>query len=104
LDPWRDNISRLAALPNLWCKLSGMVTEADLESWKSEQLVPYIKHVIDKFGTSRVMFGSDWPVCLLGVTHHKWVETLHSIVSPFVSTSDLEKLFSENAKSFYMNS
>jgi len=102
IDPWRTNIMKLAAFPNVWCKLSGMVTEADLKDWKPEQLSPYIKHVIDCFGATRVMFGSDWPVCLLGVTHVKWVETLLPIVAQLVSKCDLQNLFSENAKKFYL--
>ncbi|MEU1128151.1 amidohydrolase family protein, partial [Streptomyces sp. NPDC005899] len=62
--PWADDLRALAALPNTVCKLSGLVTEADPRSWTLEDLRPYADTVIDAFGPSRLMFGSDWPVCL----------------------------------------
>ncbi|MFE2219559.1 amidohydrolase family protein [Streptomyces canus] len=69
LDPWAQQIRRLAALPNTVCKLSGMVTEADWNSWTTAALVPYADTVLDAFGPRRLMFGSDWPVCRLAATY-----------------------------------
>ncbi|MET9789043.1 amidohydrolase family protein [Streptomyces canus] len=69
LDPWAQQIRRLAALPNTVCKLSGMVTEADWSSWTTAALVPYADTVLDAFGPRRLMFGSDWPVCRLAATY-----------------------------------
>ncbi|WP_200307535.1 amidohydrolase family protein [Streptomyces adelaidensis] len=65
LEPWAGEIRRLAALPNTVCKLSGLVTEADWDSWRVADLVPYADTVLDAFGPDRLMFGSDWPVCQL---------------------------------------
>jgi L-fuconolactonase len=64
LDPWRGDLERLAACPNAWCKLSGMVTEADLQLWNVEDLRPYVEHAVAVFGPQRLMFGSDWSVML----------------------------------------
>ncbi|MCX4854403.1 amidohydrolase family protein [Streptomyces canus] len=69
LDPWAEQIHRLAALPNTVCKLSGMVTEADWTSWTTAALVPYADTVLDAFGPRRLMFGSDWPVCRLAASY-----------------------------------
>lgn len=69
LDPWAQQIRRLAALPNTVCKLSGMVTEADWGSWSVAALTPYADTVLDAFGPARLMFGSDWPVCRLAATY-----------------------------------
>lgn len=65
LSPWRENIIKLAHFKNVYCKLSGMVTEADCLNWKEEDFKPYIETILDAFGTDRLMIGSDWPVCLL---------------------------------------
>ncbi|WUC83567.1 amidohydrolase family protein [Streptomyces sp. NBC_00536] len=69
LAPWAERIRRLAALPNTVCKLSGMVTEADWNSWTVDDLRPYADTVLDAFGPGRLMFGSDWPVCRLAATY-----------------------------------
>ena len=63
LDPWRDQIARVAAFPGVYCKLSGMVTEADPACWTVADLEPFVHHVVDCFGPDRLMLGSDWPVC-----------------------------------------
>jgi L-fuconolactonase len=65
MQPWETDLKALAALPNVWCKLSGMVTEADHVSWKAEDFIPYMSVILDAFGSGRVMLGSDWPVCTL---------------------------------------
>ena len=63
--PWKDDISCLSAQPNVWCKISGMVTEADHKGWRYEDFVPYLDVIVEAFGTDRIMLGSDWPVCRL---------------------------------------
>ena len=81
LSPWRENIKELARRPNLYCKVSGMVTEADYHTWTEGQLRPYFEVVLDAFGPQRLMFGSDWPVCLVACEYERWVR----IVSGWVS-------------------
>ncbi|MFE2214331.1 amidohydrolase family protein [Streptomyces canus] len=75
LEPWAADVRALAALPNTVCKLSGMVTEADLGSWTIDDLRPYADTVLDAFGPDRLMFGSDWPVCTLGATYAEVLDT-----------------------------
>ncbi len=71
MQPWKDDIEALAAQPNVWCKISGMVTEASLASWKYDDFVPYMKVVCEAFGTDRLMLGSDWPVCRLAAEYQE---------------------------------
>src|SRR5207237_5685746 len=66
---WRRELSALAALPHVWCKLSGLVTEADWRHWTPTQLRPYLDTALEAFGPSRLMFGSDWPVCLVAASY-----------------------------------
>lgn len=101
MDPWASQIEQLALYPNLYCKLSGMVTEADHEHWKAEQLVPYVRHVLACFGPDRVMFGSDWPVCLLAAGYDEVVEVLERALPDTWGDAEREKLFGLNAKTFY---
>jgi L-fuconolactonase len=70
-EPWASRVRELAAEPNVYCKLSGMVTEAERLTWRIADLRPYTDIVLDAFGPSRVMFGSDWPVCLLAATYEE---------------------------------
>ena len=69
IDDWRSAIARLAGCPNVSCKLSGMVTEARLGAWRNEEFRPYVDVVFDAFGEDRLLFGSDWPVCLLSASY-----------------------------------
>ncbi|MFC4006184.1 amidohydrolase family protein [Nonomuraea purpurea] len=71
LEPWRARIRELATHPNVYCKLSGMVTEADWASWQVSDLRPYAELILETFGPERVMFGSDWPVCLLAAEYEQ---------------------------------
>lgn len=73
-EPWASQLKELARLPNVVCKLSGVVTEADHKAWTREQLRPYIDHVLNTFGFDRVMFGSDWTVCTLATDYPTWVD------------------------------
>ncbi|WP_058189415.1 amidohydrolase family protein [Terracidiphilus gabretensis] len=81
LDPWRINISRLAERPHVYCKLSGMATEANVDNWNSDTLKPYFDHVLEAFGPSRIMFGSDWPVLNLASSYATWVQIVDQWLS-----------------------
>lgn len=81
LSPWQRNIAKLAEREHVYCKVSGMVTEADYEAWTADELKPYLEIVLMAFGPKRLMFGSDWPVCLVACGYEKW----HGIVSRFAS-------------------
>lgn len=76
LDPWREDIRRLAALPNVACKVSGLATAADRENWRREDIEPAIAHVLECFGFDRAAFASDWPVMLLATSYPRWVDTV----------------------------
>lgn len=82
LEPWRANIRELARRPNVYCKLSGLVTEADYRAWTPEQLKPYMQTVLDAFGPNRLMFGSDWPVCLVATQYARWLEIVKEFIAP----------------------
>ncbi|MFI7014061.1 amidohydrolase family protein [Streptomyces sp. NPDC050164] len=82
LEPWVSDLRALAALPNTVCKLSGMVTEADLASWTIDDLRPYADTVLDAFGPDRLMFGSDWPVCTLAATYGDVLDTARRLTGP----------------------
>ena len=81
MHPWADNLRKLAAFPNVFCKLSGLVTEADIHNWTPDQLRPYVETVIDAFGPGRVMFGSDWPVCTCATTYSAWRDLVGGFIS-----------------------
>jgi L-fuconolactonase len=100
LDPWRDEIRELATLPNVVCKMSGLVTEADLSAWKPDDLAPYLSHVLEIFGEDRVAFGGDWPVVLFASSYAHWVETLQILTASMTETAK-RKLWNENARRFY---
>ena len=76
MEPWRTHIKELSELPNVSCKLSGVVTEADHQHWTRDQLRPYLDHVIDCFGFARLMYGSDWPVSEQTHRYPEWVAIL----------------------------
>ena len=99
-DPWKQEITKLASFENVYCKISGLVTEADHDSWTPEDLQPYIEHVIEAFSFDRVIYGSDWPVSTLASDFPRWVQTLKEAVSG-CSTDELNKLFHDNAIEFY---
>jgi L-fuconolactonase len=100
LDPWRQHLKALSALPNVWCKLSGLVTEADHQNWQGAQLEPYVDHVINCFGFDRVVYGGDWPVSTLATDYQGWVDTLLQLIKA-VSEPQLDQLFRTNAEVFY---
>lgn len=99
-EPWKTDLKRLAEFPNVWCKVSGLVTEADHQRWTRDDLKPYIDHVIDCFGFGRVMYGGDWPVAYQATEYPRWVETLEWAVQG-CSEAELRALFYDNAIAFY---
>ena len=99
-DPWRAQMYALAALPNVVCKISGLVTEADHHRWTMADLQPYITHALDVFDEERVLFGGDWPVMLLASTYTRWVQTL-DLVTAHLSETVQRKLWVENARHVY---
>ncbi len=100
LDPWRAHICELAQRPQLCCKLSGMVTEADFDHWTMEQLRPYVDTVLEAFGPKRLMFGSDWPVCTVAASYQRWHSTIASLLSE-LSGDEQASIFGNTAVSFY---
>ncbi len=81
LDPWAVDIRTLASFPNVTCKLSGLVTEADWTQWNEAQLLPYLTVVLDAFGPDRCMIGSDWPVCLLASPYDRTMQAVVNVVT-----------------------
>ena len=100
LDPWRAELRELSKFPNVWCKLSGLVTEADCAKWTPADLQPYIDHVVDCFGFGRVIFGGDWPVSTQATDYPRWVKTLDAALKG-ASPDELHQLYVRNAESFY---
>jgi L-fuconolactonase len=100
IEAWRTDIAELAKFPNVVCKISGLVTEADWNSWEEEDFIPYLNIVVESFGVDRIMFGSDWPVCLLGGSYSEVLSIVEDYFSSF-SKSEQEKFFGLNAVEFY---
>lgn len=97
---WKEDIERVARSKNVYCKISGMVTEARWQSWKQEDFMPYIDVVVNAFGTDRIMFGSDWPVCLVAARYDEVVNIMKDYFSRF-TPHELDKIFGQNAIEFY---
>ena len=100
LEPWRTQLKELATLPNVSCKLSGMITEADWQKWHPGDLRPYIQHALDVFGVDRVMFGSDAPVLYLASSYARWVSTLQDATTE-LAEAEKQNLWHDNAAAFY---
>jgi L-fuconolactonase len=97
---WEKGIRTLAEYDNVYCKLSGMVTENDWKEWKKDDFTPYIDIVVDAFGIEKLMFGSDWPVCLLAASYEETFGIVKDYFSSF-SKDEQEMLFGGNAERFY---
>lgn len=97
---WAAGMKSLAAHPNVYCKISGMVTEADWRNWSAVDLHPYVDTVVQAFGTERCMFGSDWPVCLVAASYNKWLNTVQDYFASF-SAEEQADVFGRNAQRFY---
>jgi L-fuconolactonase len=100
LDPWQADLRKLAELPNVVCKISGMVTEADHQCWQPADLEPFINVVLEAFGEERILFGGDWPVVLLASPYRRWYETLEALIAR-LPVSTRRKLWAKNAQRFY---
>jgi L-fuconolactonase len=98
--PWKQHIELLAGYPNVYCKLSGMVTEADWHSWKPDDFRQYMDTVVNAFGTGRIMIGSDWPVCTLAGVYNDIIGLVKKYFLQF-SGSELEMLLGANAIKAY---
>lgn len=99
-EPWASGIRELATLPNVTCKLSGLVTEADWSGWTPASLRPYADVVLEEFGPERVMFGSDWPVCLLASSYADWVAAAEELTSG-LSDDERTAVFGTTARRVY---
>jgi L-fucono-1,5-lactonase len=99
MEPWAARLKEIAKRQNVWCKLSGLVTEADWKSWTPENLKPYVEFVMECFGEDRVMFGSDWPVCLLAAEYGAVKQTLEDLLK--LDGQSKDKVFGANAMAFY---
>ncbi len=97
---WAEQMSDIAKHSRIFCKVSGLITEADHRNWKPADLAPFVHHVIEVFGWDRVMYGSDWPVCLLAGSYQQVWNAIHEILGN-ISDTDRAKLFGANAIQFY---
>jgi len=100
LEPWRERITPFAALDHVACKVSGLVTEADWSSWTPADLQPFVDHAIDVFGPERLLFGSDWPVCLLAASYKEVVSAARTTLGA-LSEAELAVVMGGNARRIY---
>jgi len=100
MEPWAGQMRDLASLPNAMCKISGVATEANHESWTIDEIRPYVMHALEAFGEDRVVFGSDWPVCTLATPYRRWVETLDELTADWTAAAKA-KLWRDNSIRFY---
>jgi L-fuconolactonase len=100
MEPWATRMRALASHDNVWCKVSGLVTEASWNSWTPNMFRPYLDVVFEAFGPDRLMFGSDWPVCKLAASYSQVVELIEDYAVHF-SVAERESLFGGNAVRFY---
>lgn len=100
MEPWAKQMETLSKAPQIWVKLSGMITEADPKNWKASDLAPYVHHVYQLWGAERCMFGSDWPVCLLAGSWKQVLAALTQALGP-LQQDVREKILGETATKFY---
>ncbi len=103
MEPWKTQIRRLAQLPNVHCKVSGILTEADHKHWQSDQFRPYLDTVFEAFGPARLMYGSDWPVCLFAGSYVQSFGLVDDYARS-LSHAEREGLFGANCHKFYFRS
>jgi L-fuconolactonase len=101
IEPWKSLITQLASFDNVSCKISGMVTEAKWNIWKTEDFAPYVDHIIDSFTPQRLMFGSDWPVALLAASSYSEVVQLAEKLTEKFTETENELFWTKNALSAY---
>jgi len=100
LEPWQTHIAELAGCENVWCKISGLLTEADATYWREEELLPYAEHVVHCFGTARVLYGSDWPVLTLAGRYVDWLGFTRTLTAGW-GAADRRLFYHDNATHFY---
>ena len=100
IEEWARELKPLAAFPNVSCKLSGLVTESNWSNWRVDDLKPYAETALEHFGPERMMFGSDWPVCLLAAPYERVLDAFQKLLSE-LSDGDRELIFATNASQFY---
>jgi L-fuconolactonase len=100
MQPWADLLEPFGQLTNAWCKVSGLVTEADPSAWRPRDIRPFVHHAIDVFGPDRLMFGSDWPVCLLAATYERVHEVARDCLGR-LSAAEQATVFGDNAVRAY---
>ncbi|MGH9585618.1 MAG: amidohydrolase family protein [Acidobacteriaceae bacterium] len=100
ISPWREQMREMARRPNVFCKLSGMVTEADWRHWTLDGLRPYAEIALECFGPERLMAGSDWPVCTLACNYGRWWRTLRELVST-LTPAEQQMVLGGNAARVY---
>lgn len=100
LEPWREHFRRAASYPNVYCKLSGMVTEADWQHWHHDDLLPYAQEALQSFGPQRLLYGSDWPVCELAATYEQVYRAAQNCLGT-LTTHDFQAIFGGNAQRVY---
>jgi L-fuconolactonase len=100
-ESWAEWMEELSKIETLMCKLSGLVTEADQQAWRIYEFKPYIHHIIHCFGQNRIMFGSDWPVCLLASEYDDVVQILYENLPKEMTSEEIKLLYGGNAKRFY---
>jgi len=97
---WELNMAAMATFKNVYCKISGMVTEADWKNWKHEDFTPYLDEVFEAFGVNRIMYGSDWPVCQVAANYDQQLAIVQQYISK-LSPAEKQSVMGENAKTFY---
>lgn len=100
MHPWEENLRELARRERVYCKISGLVTEADWNHWTPERLRPYVETVMEAFGPHRVMFGSDWPVCTVACSYGRWYRTLRELLHEY-SEVEQDRIFAGTAREVY---
>jgi len=100
IDEWKKDMQAIAQFEQVHCKVSGMVTEADYHNWKQEDFTPYLDAVVEAFGTKRLLFGSDWPVCLVAAEYGQMLHIVQEYFSSF-SANEQDDVFGNNAHRFY---
>ncbi|HEX2913120.1 MAG TPA: amidohydrolase family protein [Chloroflexia bacterium] len=100
MEPWAEDIRRASAYPNVYCKVSGIITEADWANWSAAQIRPYFEVVLESFGPERLLFGSDWPVCLLAGSYSRVIQLVEELIAS-LSEGEKNKIWFENALRVY---
>ena len=100
VSPWKEDIAALAQFPNVYCKVSGMVTEADWNTWTPENIRPYLDIVVEAFGSERILIGSDWPVCLVAGKYSEVMQVVIDYISIFTEKEQALILGGNAAKAY----